>query len=444
MQTETGKVKTTLKKKLGFAQTLAIVVGIVIGSGVFFKPSIVFKNAGAPGLGILAWVVGGIITMAAGLTIAELGAAIPKTGGLIAYLKLLYGAKCSFLLGWVQTVIYYPGTLAALAIIFVTQATFFIPMSDFHQKLLAVLIAALLTGANIISTEFGGKIEIVVTIAKLLPIVIIIAFGLIKSTAHEFTPFIAQTSTAAGFGAAILGTLWAYDGWASVGNMAGEMDNPGKNLPKAIVGGLSVVMIVYIGVNVAIINVLPMATVVASKKAASDVAVILFGTGGASFIAAGIMISIFGAMNAYILTGARVPLAMAQDNVIPFKSFFVKISKSGTPINALVVQFVLTIAYIFTGSFDMLTNLVIFVLWIFFVLAIAGVFILRSKYKYIERPYKVPLYPLTPIIGIIGGVYILISTLLTDTKNALCGIIVMLIGIPVYIYISKKEKQKQL
>lgn len=437
MQTE---IETKGKKQLGFAQTLTIVVGIVIGSGVFFKPSIVFKNAGAPGLGILAWVVGGIITMAAGLTVAELGAAIPKTGGLFAYLKELYGEKYSFLLGWVQTVIYYPGTMAALAIVFVTQATFFIPMSDFNQKILAVFIAALLTGANIISTEFGGKIQLVATIGKLVPIFAIIAFGLIKGTVHEFTPFVGQASSAAGFGAAILGTLWAYDGWVSVGNVAGEIDNPGKNLPKSIVGGLLIVMIAYIGINLAVISVLPMAKVVASKKAASDVAVILFGTGGAAFISAGIMISIFGAMNAFILTGARVPLAMAQDSVMPFKSFFGKLSKSGTPVNALIFQFVLSIAYIFTGSFDMLTNLVVFVLWIFFVLAVAGVFILRSKHKHLERPYKVPLYPLTPIVGIVGGMYILISTIFTDTKNALLGIIVTLIGIPVYMYVSRRQK----
>ncbi len=441
MQTETGKSGIKIKKQLGFAQTLTIVIGIVIGSGVFFKPSIVFKSAGAPGLGILAWVVGGIITMAAGLTVAELGAAIPKTGGLFAYLKELYGEKCSFLLGWVQTVIYYPGTLAALAIVFVTQATFFIPMSDFNQKILAVFIAAMLTGANIISTEFGGKIQFVSTIAKMLPIFIIIIFGLIKGTVHEFTPVVGSVSTATGFGAAILGTLWAYDGWVSVGNVAGEIDNPAKNLPKSIVGGLSIVMIAYIGINLAVINVLPMESVIASKKAASDVAVVLFGTGGAAFIAAGIMISIFGAMNAYILTGARVPLAMAQDGAVPFRSFFRKLSKSGTPINALIFQFVLSIAYIFTGSFDMLTNLVVFVLWIFFVLAVAGVFILRKKHQHLERPYKVPLYPLTPIIGIVGGVYILISTVFTDTKNALCGIIVTLIGVPVYMYISKKQKQ---
>ena len=428
------------KKLLGLAQTIAIVVGIVIGSGVFFKPSIVFKSAGAPGLGILAWLVGGIITMAAGLTVAELASAIPKTGGLYAYLKELYGEQVAFLLGWVQTVIYYPGTLAALAIVFVTQATFFIPMSDFNQKLFAVVVALMLTGINILSTQLAGKIQIVVTIAKLLPIFTIIVFGLVQGTVHNFAPVVGHSSTAAGFGAAILGTLWAYEGWVNVGNVAGDIKNPGKNLPKSIVIGLSIVMIAYIGVNLAVINVLPMDQVAASKKAASDVAVVLFGTGGAAFIAAGIMISIFGAMNAFIMTGARVPYAMAKSGTMPFKGFFGKETQAGTPVNSLIFQLLLSIGYIFSGSFDMLTNLVVFVLWIFFVLAVAGVFILRTKRKELVSEYKVPLYPFVPLIGIIGGAYILISTLMTDTKNALIGIVIALVGIPVYMYITKNKE----
>jgi APA family basic amino acid/polyamine antiporter len=308
-----------------------------------------------------------------------------------------------------------------------------------NQKLLAVFVAALLTGVNILSTEFAGKVQVVVTIAKLLPIFVIIAFGLVQGTVHQFTPMATEASTAAGFGAAILGTLWAYEGWVNVANVAGEIKNPAKNLPKAIVVGLTVVMVAYIGVNLAVINVLPMSAVVSSKKAASDVAVVLFGTGGAAFISAGIMISIFGAMNAFILTGARVPYAMAKDNLAPFKGFFSKETVSGTPVNALIFQLVLSIGYIFSGSFDMLTNLVVFVLWIFFVLAVAGVFVLRKKHQELSSEYKVPLYPIVPIVGIIGGAYILISTLMTDTKNALIGIVIALVGIPVYMFINKKS-----
>jgi APA family basic amino acid/polyamine antiporter len=427
------------KRKLSLFEAITLVVGVVIGSGVFFKPAKVFAAAGAPGLGILAWIVGGIITVAAGLTIAELGSAIPKTGGMFTYLKVLYGEMVAFLLGWVQTLVYYPGTLAALAIVFVTQATVFVPMDDMMQKIVAITVAILLTIVNIMSTELAGKLQAVVTIAKLIPIFAIIVFGFISGQVHNYTPMVGATSSAAGFGAAILGTLWAYEGWVNVANVAGEIENPSKNLPKAIVIGLAVVAVAYVGINAAIINVMPMAEVAASKKAASDAAVILFGPIGAAFISAGIMISIFGAMNGFILAGARVPLAMAKENMMPFKAFFGKETASGTPINALIIQTVIAIGYIITGSFDMLTNVVVFALWIFFVLAVYGVFILRKKHPELTSEYKVPLFPITPIVGIVGGGYILVSTLMTDTMNAMIGIVVALVGIPVYLWVKKTE-----
>jgi APA family basic amino acid/polyamine antiporter len=436
---ETYEEKETLKKELGLLEAIAIVIGVVIGSGIFFKPAIVAKNAGAPGLGILAWVVGGIITIAAGLTVAEIAAAIPKTGGLYAYLKELYGDLAAFLLGWVQIAVYFPGSVAALAIIFSIQATTFIPMTEMQQKLLAIFVLFFLSVANIISTKFGGKIQTVATIGKLIPIFVIAIFGLIKGTAHGFTPIVAQESTAGGFGLAVLGTLWAYDGWINVGNIAGELKNPAKDLPKAIIIGLGLVLVAYLSVNLAVLNVLPFDQVIASKKAASDAAVVMFGNFGASFISLGILVSIFGALNGYILTASRVPYAMAEEGLLPFKGFFSKLNpKSGTPINSIIYIFAVGTLYILTGSFDTLTDLVVFVLWIFFTMAVAGVFVLRSKFKHLKRPYTVPLYPIVPLIGIAGGLFILISTITTSTNRALLGLGVTLIGIPIYMYLKRK------
>ncbi|GIW49316.1 MAG: amino acid permease [Caloramator sp.] len=426
------------KKSLGLIEAIAVVIGVVIGSGIFFKPAKVFTDAGAPGLGILAWVVGGIITMAAGLTVAEIAAAIPKTGGLFAYLKELYGEKWAFLLGWVQTLVYIPGSMAALGIVFATQATAFVTLTDFQQKLLAVGVIGFLMIVNMLSTKFGGKLQSVATVAKLLPIFVLVIFGLLKGQAHNFTPIVSNASTTAGFGAAILGTLWAYDGWINVGNIAGEIENPGKNLPRAIIGGLLLVMVAYITLNVALINVLPVEEIMASKKAASDVAKVLFGEGGAAFISAGILISIFGALNGYILTGTRVPYAMAKERLLPYHEVLSKENeKYGTPVNAMVLTFVMTTIYVATGSFDILTELVVFVLWIFFTMAVAGVFILRKNFPHLHRPYEVPLFPIIPLIGIAGGVFILINTLLTNTTYALYGVVVTLVGLPVYKYLRK-------
>jgi APA family basic amino acid/polyamine antiporter len=413
---------------------------MVIGSGIFFKPSIVFRNAGSPTLGILAWVAGGVITMASGLTIAEIAAAIPKTGGIFIYLKELYGEKWAFLFGWVQTVIYVPGAAAALAIVLATQATNFVPMTPIQQKLFAISMLFVITIANVLSTRLSGKIQFVATVAKLIPIFVIIGLGLIKGTAHSFSMPLGATAAGAGFGAAMLGTLWAYDGWVGVGNIAGELKNPRKDIPKSIIFGIIVIITVYVLFNLAIINVVPITDVISSNKVASDVATVLFGKSGSLIITAVILISIFGTLNGYLMTGVRIPFAMAQDKLLPFDKFLGKVNeKYQTPLNAFIFEVGLACLYVFSGSFDSLTDFVIFVLWIFFTMTVAGVFILRTKHKDLERPYKVPLYPIVPLIGVVGGIYILVSTLLTDTSRALIGIAITLIGLPVYWYIKRNK-----
>lgn len=431
----------TLKREIGLPGAITMVIGVVIGSGIFFKASTVFKNAGTPVLGILAWLIGGIITLASALTVAEIAAAIPKTGGVFAYLKELYGEKWAFLYGWVQSLIYVPGVAAALSIVFVTQATYFVPMTAVQQKILAIFILFFIMIINILSTKLGSKVQVVSTIAKLIPIFVIIIFGFINGKANGFSsPSINSTHIgAAGFGAAMLGTLWAYDGWINVGNIAGELKNPKRDLPRSIILGLATAIVVYILINAALVNIMPVSNITASDKPASDAAVVLFGNGGASLIAAGIMISIFGALNGYLLTGVRVPFAMAQDNLFPAPKFFGKVNeKFKTPLNAFIFVIILASLYVLSGSFDTLTNLVVFVMWIFFVMTVIGIFILRKHHKHLNNSsYKVPLYPVTPIIGIVGGIYIIINTLFTDTAYSLYGLGITLIGLPVYYYIKK-------
>jgi APA family basic amino acid/polyamine antiporter len=429
-----------LKKEIGLFDAIAVVIGVVIGSGIFFKASSVFGNAGSPLFGILAWVAGGFITMASALTIAEIATAIPKTGGVFVYLKELYGEKWAFLFGWVQTLVYIPGAAAALAIILATQAAFFVPMTDMQQKILAIIMLFTIMTGNILSTKLGSKIQFISTIGKLVPIFILIIYGLINGTTGSFSSNTVGTATVTGFGAAILGTLWAYDGWIGVGNIAGELKNPKKDLPKAIIIGLLAIITVYVLINLAIISVIPMEKVISSQTPASDAAVVLFGNAGANLISAGILISIFGALNGYLLTGVRIPFAMAQDGLLPFSGYIGKVNERfKTPLNSFILVISLSCIYVFTGSFETLTNLVMFVLWIFFTMAVAGIFILRRKYKNIERPYKVPLYPVVPLIGICGGIYILINTLITNTTSAVAGIVMTLIGLPVYMYIKKNR-----
>ncbi|SFB12404.1 APC family permease [Clostridium frigidicarnis] len=430
------------KKGISLVQSILLVVGIVIGSGVFFKPSVVFGNAGAPGMGILAWIVGASITMAGALTIAEIASVIPKSGGMFVYLKELYGERTAFLYGWVQSFIYYPGMSAAGAMIFAIQSTSFIALSSMGQKLLAVGVIIFITVVNILSTKFGTKFNTLFTIGKLLPIGLIIVFGFFKGNVHDFTPVIAEGTTVAGFGAALLGVLFAYEGWVSVANMAGEMENPSKNLPRAIVLGLTISTVVYVGINLALINTIPVDQIIASAKPASEAAIVLFGPTGEKIIAVGILVSIVGCLSAVIMTGARMPQAMAEDNLFPFKRFFGKVNKKrDTPSNALIFQGILASLYALSGSFNTLTNLAVFVIWLFFILGIGGVFKLRKDFKHIitKDSYKVPLYPIVPIVGILGAIYVVISTIVTATTTALVGIVITAIGLPVYSYIKKKN-----
>lgn len=431
---------TKLKRELGLLASITIVIGMVIGSGIFFKPAIVFTNAGSPFMGVMAWIIGGLITVASGLTIAEIAVAIPKTGGVFVYLKELYGDKWAFLFGWVQTVVYVPGSVAAQAIVLATQLTSFIELSPAEQKLLAIFFLLFIAAMNIISTKLGGKIQVAATIAKLVPIIVIIVLGFMNGTAKGLTFNTAGGTAFKGLGAAILGTLWAYDGWVSVSNMAGELKNPKKDLPKSIILGLSSVIVVYTLINIALIKIMPVEAIMASSKPASDASIVLFGSLGAKFISAGIAVSIFGALNGYMMTGVRIPFAMAQNKQLPFSSTLGNVNKKfNTPFNSFVLVVALSSVYVLSGSFNTLTDLVMFILWIFFTMAVAGIFILRRKFKNIKTSYRVPLYPVVPLIGIVGSVYIIISTLITNASYAVFGTVITLLGLPVYYYLKEKK-----
>lgn len=427
-------------KSITFLQALALVVGMIIGSGIFLKPGIVLNNAGSPWMSILAWGVGGIITLASALSVAEIAAAIPKSGGLYTYLSELYGGVFGYLLGWVQAVISYPASVAALAIAFATYSGYFLPLNAWQQKLLAVGILVFILLMNVIATKFGGIIQTVATVGKLIPVAGIVGVGLFSDLAPGFGG-IGTAAAGAGFGAAVLGTLWAYDGWISVTNMAGEIKDPARTLPKVISIGVVFVIAVYVLFNIAVFQALPYDQIVSSPTPGADAAEALFGSGGGAFITAGIIVSVLGALNGYLMTAARVPQVMGERGQIPFSRVLSSIHpKFQTPANALIFQSVLAVVYIFSGTFNTLTDLLVFVLWIFFTMGVFGVFLLRRKLPPVQGRYRVPLYPFTPILGVAGGLYILASTIISDPLRSLIGIGITLAGLPVYVVMMRKNR----
>ena len=435
-----------LQKNLGIAAALSTVVGMVIGGGVFFKPQAVYTlTGGAPGLGILAWIIAGIMTITAGLTAAEVSAAIPKTGGMMVYIEEIYGKKLGFLTGWMQTVLFFPATAAAIAVMFGQQAALLLNNSSLVMPM-TIGVILLIGILNTFGSKTSGAIQTVSTVCKLIPLGLIIVFGFIKGSGDNpiMNPLVAEGIRPMGvIGQLLVAILFAYDGWINVGALAGEMKNPGKDLPKAIIGGLSIVMAINVVINLAYLWVLPASELAQYASPASIVAEKIFGPVGGKLINVGILVSVFGCLNGYLLTGPRIPYTLANQKLLP--ATFGKLNKNGVPANATLFMAVLSAIYALSGQFNLLSDLSMFAIWAFYTLTFIGVIKLRKTQPDLERPYKVPFYPVIPIISICSGLFVVIDQLflagMKSSMISLGGVIVTLIGLPVYAVMTKKKPE---
>ncbi|WMX55247.1 amino acid permease [Peribacillus sp. R9-11] len=432
-----------LKKTIGFWVGTSIVVGTVIGSGIFMKPGDVLELSGNSTMALLAWLIGGLITLASGLTIAEVSTRIPKTGGLYVYLEEVYGKVWGFLCGWVQTLVYGPAVMGALSLYFGLLVVGLFNISTDYTLFIGILTIVFLAGMNLLGTKYGGMIQALSTVGKLIPIIFIAVFGIVQGEMPVFN-IDSESSMKISMAGAILATLWAYDGWMNVGFMAGEMKNPQKNLPRAIITGILVVMVAYLAVNLAMLHVLGAEGIIANGTNAANVAAtLLFGELGGKLIAIGILVSIFGCLNGKLLTFPRITLAMADNKMMPGHKQISKISpKFKTPINATILQVVIAIIMMVVTNPDKLTNMAIFSVFSFYGLAFFAVFILRKKDPD-AKTYKVPFYPLVPIIAIAGAVYIVVSTLIDTPLDALYSVIIVIVGMPVYWLLTKNERNEK-
>ncbi|TAL00934.1 MAG: amino acid permease [Verrucomicrobia bacterium] len=494
---------------LGLFSTIMLVVGGVIGSGIFRKSGVMAAQLGSPELLMLVWILAGVITLFGALTNAEIASLIPETGGQYVYFERMYGPFFAFLYGWAIFAIIQCGSIAAVAYVFAEYATQFVRLPEFSPELagwhfhlwgigdvsplaeigtkgLAAALIVALTAVNYLGVRFGGIVQNIFTIAKVAAMLLLMAGAFLLPTAGGAANFTTPSATVhlsglalfAGIAAALQGAFWAYDGWNKLTYIAGEVKEPQRNIPLGLLWGMLAVTAIYVLMNVAYLWVLPVDAMAKSKLVAATVAGKIF-RGGSLWVAALVMISTLGAANAIILTTARAYYAMARDGAAP--RFLARVHpRFHTPGASLAVQGVWSVALLFSGTFDTLTDTLIFVTWIFYAAGAYGVFVMRKKIplnsKVVaadvsplheplediradsrrllrsERSYVVPGYPVVPWVFILFALTFLGFTVYNDVVtyraamaagkpaliNSVFGVALVLVGTPIYFFYRKR------
>ena len=439
-----------LPRVLGLFSIVAIVVGTMIGSGIFINPAKVAKDVGTPELMMAVWIVGGILSFFGALSLAELGAAFSQAGGIYIYLREAYGTLIAFLFGWTLFLVVEAGTLATLAVGFSTKyLPYFVKLSGLQGKVVAVALILILAMVNYMGVRKGALVMNFLTSIKFIALigVCVVVFIFAKGSTGNFLSSSSGIQPAGGgvlgsFGVALVAALWAYKGWETSTYSAGEIKNPQKMLPLGLFIGSASVIFLYILANLAYLYVFPAAQMAQSDRIAADVMQAAVGPGGASIIALIILPSITGTCNGHLMTSPRAFYAMAKDGLF-FKSVAKIHPKYLTPHVAIIVMAVWGCILSTSGTFEQLFTYVIFGYWIFMGLTVAGVIILRKKMPDLPRPYKTWGYPVTPILFILSAVFLPLNSLIRTFWNSSAGLGVIAIGIPVYFFWKTRLKKAQ-
>lgn len=448
-----------LKRELGLATAISIVVGTVIGSGIFLVPKAMIQQVGSPELVFAVWIFGGLLSLFGALTYAELAAALPGSGGEYVYLREAYGPFIAFLYGWTQTWVAKSASVATLATAFFYYLANFLPSLDQilyswnvplgpgggplevrWGQLLAMAVILLLGVVNYAGVKSGGALQLSVTILKVALLVGLIAAGLVAGVTAPSHASVPAPGGLAGFFAALVAALWAYDGWNNVGMVAGEIRSPQRYLPLALVGGTALVIAIYLLANVAYFRVLSPAEVAGSDRVAAAMMHKVAGPKGAAAVSLAAMISIFAALNGSILSGSRVPFALARDGLfVPSIAAVHPIYR--TPSAAIMLLSLWSAVLVLSGRFEQLYTLVIFPSWILYGLAAASVIVLRRKRPDLARPYRTLGYPVTPVLFVLTTIALLVSTLLQSPRESVLGLILIALGIPFYRHWSRRSEE---
>jgi APA family basic amino acid/polyamine antiporter len=450
-----------LARRLGFTSAVMVVIGSVIGSGIFLTPQSIASAVQIPGIMLLVWILTGFLTLAGALTNAEIASEITDAGGQYVFFRVLYGDLAAFLYGWTTFIVYQTGSIAALAVAFARYGGYFVdlphlgpaleawrlplignihPLADIGVKAVAIGAIVFVSTVNYFGVQFGGFVQNLFTFLKVAAIgaIVFLSFslGLGKGSVDHFFPlwgFPASGDLLGAIGVAMIATLWSYDGWNSLTYLAGEVKDPQRSIPLALVAGTIAIIVIYVLTNLAYLYILPIGEIANSSLVAADAMErILPGFGGA-MISLAVMISTFGGVNATSMATARVYYAMAGDGL-----FFKRIRRTHpryrTPAASLVIQAVWASLLTLSGTFDQLFTYVIFAGWIFYALGAAAIFVLRAKRPAANRAYRVPLYPVVPLLFVGVATWFVVNTLIHQTEDSIVGGFLLLLGIPFYLF----------
>ncbi len=434
-----------LVRDLNLAHALAINAGTMIGTGIFIVPQSIAASVETAGMILTVWMVASILAMLGAFTYAELGAAIPKAGGDYVYIRDAFGRRWGFLFGWTQLLVARSGSIAALAAGVAIQLGEFLPMGEWGGKLAALAAIALLTAINITGVRSGGNVQVLFTILKIgaLLALITLAFTSDAGSASNFSPLFSpglELGFIGLFGLALVDALWAYDGWNDVNLTAGEIKDPKRNVPRAMLGSIGLVMLVYILANLAYLYVLPAPAQATSERVAADVARAVLGDFGARFINLAILLSMFGALNGSILSGARIFYAMADDGLF-FRKFASVHPRFFTPAVALIGQALWAAVLIGFAVYRELTTYVVFASWLFYSLSSLALIRLRRTRPDLERPYRSWGYPYSQILFVIAASGIILNTLWVSPRESMIGLAIIALGIPVFWIWESRRKE---
>jgi APA family basic amino acid/polyamine antiporter len=471
---------TGLKRRIGFWAAVSIIVGSIIGSGVFMKPATMAAQVHSPVWLALVWIIAGAFSLFGALIYAEAGAMFPETGGQYVFFKKMYTPVVGFLYGWGALAVINTAAVAAISFVCAQYAGFFLqlprfdaetekqiiwhipfigdlyPLQNFGVKSLAIILVLLFTSLNVVSVKWSSRLQFLSTLIK-VGVLAILVLGIFLSGKGDFKNFTSSSvnplntsELIAGIVAALTGAFMAYDGWINATFLAGEIKNPQRTIPRSLIIGVVICMIAYLLVNQAYLYVLPVDEMAKSSLVASDAIAIALGKTSEAIVAAMIVICTFGAINGNIMATTRITYAMSRDKF--FFSWAGKENKSyGTPGNALWLHAIWTIVFIISGSFDMLADMFTFISWIAYLGGAIGIILLRKKMPDAQRPYRMWGYPVVPVLFIGFTLFYLITTIRNDISNysagkapvinSLLGILITALGLPLYFYFRSRNKK---